>query len=226
MWRLALVLAGCGRVFGLVELHDDAPAGDLVAWYPFEDNALDATSHGHDASCVMDQCPTPIAGHQGSAYMFDGLDDYLIVAGSDEFSTSAGTVAAWLMLTRPPSYVCPLNKLLGGQGDNSWQVCIDESLLIDFYAGGASLLTDVKFPIGEWHHLALRWNGSNKRVSLDGVEIKTGGMASLTFDGDAILFGGDKDNGALVGQFAGAIDEVRIYNRDLGNDEITLLFQQ
>jgi hypothetical protein len=72
-----------------------APAAALVAHYPFEGDADDASGNGYDG-VVYGAVLT--AGKDGQAYRFDGLDDYVSVAwdapiqGDDQ----SFTVAAWV----------------------------------------------------------------------------------------------------------------------------------
>ena len=48
------------------------------------------------------------------------------------------------------------------------------------------------------------------------------GVAQLSMDG-TIIIGADLDDGSLHAPFQGAIDEVQVYDRALGDQELDLL---
>jgi hypothetical protein len=243
-WLAFVVLVGCGR-YGFqmdaasADAAADADTSGLVAWYPMgslaNDATPDATGHGHDGICSTTggTCPMIVAGRIGAALRFDGTNDHFTVAIAPDLDTTLGfTVAAWIWIDAPPSaYSCFVNKVIGTGGNDSWSACVTPGTQIFFGtnltgtdAGDALLTPQSSVPINSWHHVAIRWDGALKSVSLDGIE-KAGDQAATAFDDNPILIGYDLDNGAPVAPFAGILDEVRIYNRALTQAEITLLAQ-
>src|SRR5579885_2166404 len=70
----------------------------LVAYYPFNGNAKDASGNGHDG--ILHNGPTLTTdrfGNQQSAYYFDGVDDYISVADDGKFSNSQISFVAWIL---------------------------------------------------------------------------------------------------------------------------------
>ena len=76
-------------------------------------------------------------------------------------------------------------------------------------------------PLGTWTHLATTYDGTTLRVYVNGVQVgslaATGTIASST---GQVTIGGNSVWGEY---FAGAVDDVRIYNRALSAAEITSL---
>lgn len=76
---------------------------------------------------------------------------------------------------------------------------------------------------GQWHHIAGTYDGSEMRVYLDGV--LDGSMAA---EGDIDRIDSDVWLGRLVDgsyPFTGSMDEVRIYERSLSEDEVKQIYR-
>jgi hypothetical protein len=208
----------------------------LIAWYPLDDVGdgftVDATGNGHDALCVADfeVCPTLIEGRVGTAMAFD-QETHLRVSGEDGFFDTYGgfTVAAWVWL-EVPFVSAPLSKMLGNDTANSWQ--------FEFFDDGTPAFTTASFDIRDvdpadrsveaetWVHLAGSWDGFTKRFYVDGRLEYAFEDYFIDFDGSDFLIGGDENGGELALPFTGRLDDVRIYERALEDDEIAALARQ
>ena len=81
---------------------------------------------------------------------------------------------------------------------------------------------------GEWHHTASVYDGAEKVIYLDGVEIvkeAATGQISIGQGTGRVLIGGGRDVEPMVIEFGGLIDEARIYNRALTQEEIVAVMQ-
>src|SRR5262245_57997218 len=100
-----LLLAGCHRVFGALEVPDHDPIGDdggtdgglgvgIVAHYEME--SLDGTMQlidsvgGHNGICSTPSCPSPTAGIHDGALDFDGLTMLIDVPNDAAFMPPNG----------------------------------------------------------------------------------------------------------------------------------------
>ncbi len=229
---MLLLLVGCDEVFDLEPVPERDLPPDLVAYYPMDDleggTTLVDLRGGASGACLAGQCPTKVAGRSKGALLFDGQTQMITVPTGQMLATqSSFTVAAWLRLDRAPTthpYGCPVNKLLGGGGDNSWQFCFYGGqwyLYVYSLASGEAVLGPVG-DFGKWHHFAGTWNmASNEaRLFVDGVNTGPAIVHVVDFDAGPIFIGGDIDFGAPIAWFPGAIDDVRIYNRDLDEVEV------
>lgn len=93
--------------------------GGLVAYYPLNGIATDASGNGHDG--VMYGAPTPTSDRfaiPNSALNFDGVDDQILVADSPDQQCANITVAGWFYFDQAPQApweIFMLNKY-GGHG--------------------------------------------------------------------------------------------------------------
>jgi len=89
--------------------------------------------------------------------------------------------------------------------------------------GSAAALFDT-----EWHHTASVYDGAEKVIYLDGEEIARGestGQMSIGEGTGRVLIGGGRDVDPMVIEFGGRIDEARIYNRALTQEEIVAVME-
>ena len=233
---MCLLLAGCGRLgFGdnprpSIDSGRDGPGADphLIAYYPLDVLALgmtsDATGNGHEATCTT--CPLFELSPHGHAAHFTGAAQRLDVADSPSLDTPAAfTVTAWIRADSAPTTVgCFANKRYGAVTNNSWQACVRDTLAILYSTSGtnAGVNSTQRLTLGTWYHVALRWDGVIKTLSLDGVDLFSID-ATVQFDGGGMSFGADVDSGVQVAPFPGSIDEIRIYDRALDITEIAAL---
>ena len=80
-----------------------------------------------------------------------------------------------------------------------------------------------------WIHMAGTYDGSIMRLYIDGVEIGTQALSgSIRVDDNPVTIGGEENGSTpqvVDGEFAGLIDEVRIYNRALDATEVFEVFE-
>ena len=81
---------GLTLFFGLVKSQS------LVAYYPFNGNANDASGNAHHGQLINGpQLAADRFGNPNSAYHFDGFDDYIKVIDNGAFSTPQFSLAIW-----------------------------------------------------------------------------------------------------------------------------------
>ncbi len=244
---LALSIGACGRVgfdAHAANLGDDAPmvdaptdaltpdafVGDLVAYYPMDTvtDAFQDAAGDHPARCGT-TCPVSVPGQIDRALSFDGIDSLATVDVNTDLQLTTGfTVAAFVNLAETPTTRgCVVTKGLGTAQRNSWALCVEPSRQAYFFTTTSTSLDDMfstrVIPVGEWHHLAIRWDGSNKTIFVDGDLDPAVSTSDVEWDVQTIRIGGDIDSGSPIALFHGAIDDLRIYDRPLTPQEIGVL---
>lgn len=211
------------------------PVSDLVAWYRFEANEFDGvvldSANGHDGACDPDTCPLAMAGVVGNAAWFDGVDDIVRVAGHVDFAADTGfTLAAWVaidasqtgfrcIVAKPLDDTTNLDAYELGRGTGGYA-----SANMTFADGGrAELAAPELLPDGEWTHLATTWDGTTMRLFVGGIEAMSEAAPSIQASDHDLNFGASWDLGMPSGFVHGGIDELQIWRRALGADEIAML---
>jgi len=200
----------------------------LVAWYPFDGNAQDASGNGHHgtvsgANLINDRFSNP-----NSAYNFYQIEhDYISVPDHPDLQISnAITIAIWGF--RPGYYypdgfedlVMKGNDSYGFQYNNS----TDEILFHLTSNGWRNLNSNFEPIMQNWFHIAGTYDGEWQRVYVNGIETNsqyfTGGIQT---NNSPLYFGyqvaGDN------AWYNGFLDDCCIYNRALSADEIWDLYK-
>ncbi|MEU1442179.1 MULTISPECIES: sialidase family protein [Streptomyces] len=172
------------------------------------------------------------AGVRGGALEFDGADDAVRLPYQDRLplGTKDFTASLWFRYTATGGEQ-PL-LWMGGIGTTQPQVWMRAepashriTALITTRSGAAaptsaSVRTASAYNDGQWHHLALRRGGGLLTLSVDGTAVVAADVPGSVSRNSPF--------GVHVGQridsrayFTGAIDEVRVYERVLSDDELS-----
>jgi len=201
----------------------------LAGHWEFEGNLDDSSGNGLHGTAVGD--PVFITGEVGQAIEFDGVDDYVEIVGFKGITAIAGvqqpfTVANWFKTDRDGYMVGWGTK----EAQKRLSFRINDGRLRAEHGGG-NLQGYTTCKDGEWHHAALTvvqgaaCQYPETILWLDGVEdikIDTGsGNTYNVTEGADVCIGCRGD--IKSGRFTGSIDEVRIYNQVLSQEEIAWL---
>jgi hypothetical protein len=215
----------------------------LVGYWPFDGKTTNwATGKTNDVSgnantgtlTGMNLATSPVAGKIGQALKFNGTSQYISIAdGSGTFAPATFSISAWVK----PSITLGSSQGVGLFGYNTGST---PTLDFELAASGASarwtstgLSNTSQFygigslSAGTWYLITLVYDGSFKRVYVNGVEDSHDAAAATGTLTASTLFtiGGDlHGSGGLARYFPGVIDDVRIYNRALSSSEVQALY--
>ncbi|MCK4550630.1 MAG: LamG domain-containing protein, partial [Candidatus Aenigmarchaeota archaeon] len=196
----------------VAEWHFDECSGNIL--HDSSGNGNDGTIHG-DATWTE--------GIIGNALSFDGVGDYVTIPiNSSSLLNINGTQitqSAWIYALSSVTHgtIATRNGAYYFQRD-------DNGKLASYLYGTTPetyMYSDSTIPLNHWSFVAYTYNGSELRFYIDG---KTSGIIQLTgnitplFNKEPFRIGWD--NFKTERYFHGKIDEVRIYNRALSDEEI------
>ncbi|MEU8902954.1 sialidase family protein [Streptomyces mirabilis] len=172
------------------------------------------------------------AGVRGGALEFDGADDAVRLPYQDRLplGTKDFTASLWFRYTATGGEQ-PL-LWMGGIGTTQPQVWMRAepashriTALITTRSGAAaptsaSVRTASAYNDGQWHHLALRRGGGLLTLSVDGTAVVAADVPGSVSRNSpfGVHVGQRMDSRAY---FTGAIDEVRVFDRVLSDDELS-----
>jgi hypothetical protein len=240
VWRALVVLAACGRI-DFDPLGDgrapDAIPSDLIAWYTMTaldvaagvGSVTDDTGHGHTGTCTT-TCPTVGAGRIGSGFSFDGTQWIEVGSTPDLQLTTGFTIAFWVSVAAAPAFRGHLvTKALGTQLDNSWALALESDLSVSVFADYPPQMNALpgsrQLALGQWHHLAFRWDGNQMQLLIDAIVDSSRTISMIGWDDGRVNMGADYEFGAPVSFLQGSLDDVRVYRRALTDAEIGALVQ-
>jgi hypothetical protein len=205
--------------------------GELVAFYPMNEGfgtvIADASGYGHDGVTLVE--PNWVDGPPGfgMALNFDGRNPApaWVDCGTWNPSEETGqlTVMLWLKWDGVNSNwqgVVAKRDGWGTEEDVMWYLEMNSGTGAIFFArmGQTGAAAEDPPPIGQWQHVAVSFDGTTATMYIDGEEAVSGPFSFGPGVDTTVMIGADNLGGA--NGFNGTIDEVRIYNTALTQDEI------
>lgn len=188
----------------------------------------DLSEYSNYGNCTSTNCPTFVSGKYGKGLEFDGINDYVNIDHNSRFnSTSTGiTIAAWFKTDKTDCISCDMVTKVIVDG---WDIYLgaESKIAVDlnyYYQISYNTSLSNAYYDGEWHHVAVTFNGSNFwRLYYDGIE--RGGLINTSADtNEPIVLGAFGKGGGGESWFNGSLDEVRLYNTSLDNNSIWQLY--
>ena len=210
----------------------------LVAYYPFNGNADDQSGNEHNGTVDGATLVADRFGHINSAYRFDG-NDKISIPDDPSLHLQSLTLSAWvkpavdmadgqqrvilskekqgtaggyyLAYTRNADKVGAVNFKIMSQGGPA--------------TGYHSTFFVTDLAAGQWYHIVGTYDGTSRKLYIDGV-LKKAITETITLfhDSEPIQIGVQAPGQG--GFWNGLIDEVRIYDRALTEDEIQQLYHE
>jgi len=244
---LGLVLTGCllsdvGQVpatgqSGITYLTKNGSLPGLVGWWRFSGNGFDSsgTTPPNDGTVYGE---IYVLSPMGKAFSFGGIGDYVEVAHADSLDmTDAYTIEAWVNVADVPGNIYRPILFRGTKNANDIEVyvqAISKGLVVAHNRENGGTFDFVRFvapPIGTWFHLAVTFDGTDVQAYYDSVPqtVTQNSIQMVTpLDTDKAWWIGKVDHtafgtlpgGSSVNLFKGLIDDVRIWNVVLPQEEL------
>ncbi|APR82305.1 Hypothetical protein A7982_07654 [Minicystis rosea] len=178
---------------------------------------VDTSGHGNIGDRVGTQLPSlNVAGYRNDGVDFE--QGALICRDAPALNPSALSISTWFM-TRMPLNRGVNQRIVGKEDDTSEQytLSITDGGQLAFAVEGTKLVGHTVVSRDEWHHVVATYDGLKLAIYLDG-QLETQTNATLTLaDNEEPLYIGARMG--LSDTFLGVLDDVRIYDTALTNDQ-------
>jgi RHS repeat-associated protein len=209
------------------------PSG-LIAWWPFDEAggtlALDVTGGNNG---VYKNNPVKADGLVGNSLAFNGINQYVEVPanGLSSFVGQDFTMEFWTNLswTGGGTVESPGDIFIGSSnGIDKWYVGMGGGNLFFFTSAATGAF---RYPIitpfspigGQWYHLAVTRQGNSFAIYVNGTPVaSTQSISSIPDTGAPLTIGQTGGSGFLHGR----LDEMRLYNRALSQQELTVIYNE
>jgi hypothetical protein len=212
----------------------------LVAAYEFNGNANDTSGSGNHGVVNGATLTTDRFGNVGSAYAFDGTNDYISIADNPALDLpNLGTISVWFQSSAAlPRGMRLVTKYRSDtSNEDGYNLLVESTLGVtgwikDDQGNGSHSTPRERYPVGvgEWNHYAFVITDTRSvEHFLNGVRVSdaSSGQPVNPSSGNAlsVLIGADRFNsGAITDYFPGDIDDVYFYDRALSPSEIQTLY--
>jgi hypothetical protein len=199
----------------------EGPGSGLVAWWKFDEPsgliANDSSGNGNNGILLNFSQAQRVTGFNGTALSFNGTDNYIDAGNISGINSNQGvTISAWIkpLGKGPSNYLSILQKV------GSFEAFVREDQIAVIYLAGIKnwvTNSEAKKDLFDktWHHFITTYNGALQRIFIDGVlidSIATTGNIAASAENTKIGVG-----------FKGEMDNVRLYNRGLSQEEALAL---
>ena len=210
----------------------------LVACYPFNGNAQDSKG-GHDGTVSGASLTTDRAGNANSAYSFDGANSFIQLNSPDDFKNNTFTYSAW---------VNPAVLPISGEFQSIIGIGSGQVLGLGYTTGPAWAMTSyynssppvydvtpastVNATANVWRQVTVVRNSSQVKIYIDGNLVITSNSPGITIPiytntNPSVVYRatiGTRPDLNNIQFFNGKIDDVKIYNGALNDNQVKALY--
>jgi hypothetical protein len=197
------------------------PSG-VVAWWPAEGSAQEIVG-GNDGT--WGGAETYATGMVGAAFRLDSSDQFVTIPYSplaDWGSMPNSTVEAWINPSSLGNQSHP-TILSKGQRNISFGLSRLGGRLESWINSSNQLISTFGVPSGQWSHVAMVYEGTNRTFYINGQFAGSGSAPAISNQTSNSAIGNVVPPDPATA-FAGAVDEVTLYNRALTPAEIQSIY--
>lgn len=198
----------------------------LLRYFPFSGNAKDQSSYNDQGNIYGASLTTDRFGNSNSAYHFNGDRDFISFS-INGLKNKSYSYSVWAKLNAYP------NEWEGAKG----LLTVGEQSLVVHYKFGWHMISynTNSFPLGyslgtmpnlnQWYHIVITRGDKYMYIYINGKlnAIVTVQHFPPAYSSNVSTIG--SRDGSLQ-FFAGSLDEIRIYNRELNSEEVMVLYNE
>ena len=188
----------------------------LIASYPLTQNASDISGNGHHGTMTGkflkskdrngDSCAT-LMMQKGN---IGDTGDSIVIPDSPAFHTTAITISVWCKIG-DWYHIGPI-KLFGKAAPGNKDYLFTVQNTLQFMGNSYAFPRN---PFDKWYHFVASYNDGQYSMYVDGIPVKFGTTEKVVFS----------DSPISMGKYLyGSLDDIRIYDRQLTDNEVSDLF--
>ena len=208
----------------------------LRAYYPFSGNANDVSGNNNHPVFNNATLTADRLGNANSAYHFNGTDNYMKVLNSPSLNmTNQMSISLWVKASAYYTGPC-YNNMLVMKGDadylpgnyslrfsDAYTGCTNPTTTQERFYGPGVIAQLPLVQLNQWYSVVCTYDGNMAKIYVDCI-LRDSAVVSITsFTNSYDLFLGHLNNAQYPYWLNGDLDEVRIYDRALNQDEVKVL---
>ena len=216
-------------------ISDNPLVEGLFAYYPFNGNTNDESGNEHNAIANDPILAEDRFAAADSAYYFDGIDDYIFLLNDEQADSLSLNFSVSVWFKSLSSTGDSEARVITRDRSDYWAIFVNQSqsfpqdLIVRVDNSTDHILTD-KIEEDSWYLVTLTWNSTTYETQLyiNNELITTYPFYGFTGSSRPIIIGANTEENPnpSTTPFYGMIDDIRIYNRILVNDEIKEIYHE
>ncbi|MBI9038866.1 MAG: PKD domain-containing protein, partial [Bacteroidales bacterium] len=191
----------------------------LIAYYPFSGNTDDYSGNGHHGINYGATLTTDRFGIPDNAYDFDGSSNYMDMG--NWFNYNDFTISMWV---NRETIGNSWRVLIDNNHPNNWVIQSHENsndFVFGLYPDGG---VDFTIDLNQWDYVVCIKDGTSIKTYIDGVfQNESTMIATINYNNPNLNISRWGAGGRF---FDGKIDDIRMYDRALSENEIQMLYNE
>jgi hypothetical protein len=203
----------------------------LILYLPFDNDLKDYSGNNNNGQCSGSSCPTQTFGQVKGAYEFNGISNVISIPFNNSLYLNGEneTVILWIK---------PKGNNMTDQGTFMQNNMRSRRLFYNSSNYFSFILVDINIPNGyhsllspfssirdSWHYVGYTVRDNNFSLYIDGNIAYSKNSNYPIIPANSAWTFGSLDSGAIRYFFNGTMDEIRIYNKSLSDEEIYYLYK-
>jgi len=214
------------------------PTNGLVGWWPFNGNANDESGNGNNGTVNAATLTDDRFGNSGSAYLFNGIDNYISIDDSPSLDVQNVTISAWyncfdygLSSQLNQGHIVSKRETSGwGQ---SFQLALESTTPVNgIWAtytigsnGSVSYNSNSDLVTNAWVHAVYTHDNNSAKLYINGVAVSASSViGGLSSNNLPMWIGARPFAGSNSAFYHGTLDDIGIWNRALTPAEVQALY--
>ena len=203
---------------------------DLVLFLPFNGNANDESGNNNNGTVSGASLTQDRFGTDGRAYSFDGVDDFITIADNPNLFSDSLTISWWYNISQYDDAGAVIGWIEGGSRYQQFFNGTSFSYFNAYRSDPLSIInpTYILTNLNEWVNVLVTYKKNNQTSSTTSLyingELKQTDIHYMSMEylpGHNFYIGRNHTPGI---EFNGKLDDFRIYNRVLNENEILALY--
>ena len=227
-------------ITAMAQVPNYVPASGLVAWYPFNNNANDASVNGFNGTPTNVSYVADRYGNANAAVNFPNNNTTSNIDLGTGINPNQFSISLWFYKTNTRTgnfnvllskYATSIGFEIQFDGNNNFGFIVPNGTL-----NNALLSPTTTTPLSAWEHLVAVYDGNYAKMYLNNALVTGCLLVPTSNHGDSLyqpsysagnnpLTIGNRALGGYVFNWEGNIDDIGVWNRALTQQEITKLFQ-
>ena len=191
------------------------------------------TNNNHGSQTDTTALPTFTTGKIGKSFVFDGINDHIILPNNSLNINGNFSVSAWVKYTPGSGIKAILSNnalLTSPTRQYGYGLYLNgTSILYQTYDGTSTvgaMSYNATMTTGNWYHITITKSSTTKKIYFNGSEVASGSVNSITYTGThRPTIGAQRYDATGIEYYSvSQLDAISVWNKELSSTEVASLY--